>query len=317
MLCVLSSHKDHQYENVLEVAEEYRKNIGSNVEQIAGYSEAFDVRVRELEEQRKALLVKKAEVEQQLQQLVDEIRTNEAAEDALLERKETAEVSTFLLNTIVSKIPVPELLEFETMKKMEKRVQAYVRSLFTPEEIEAYDRQELSKLERSVPSSESSYSSSSSSEGAKAPTTPERGLPDSAGMQIIANVTAMKASSQHGSCHPRNTLSSDINQFWLSQKGHVYNQFLVYDLGKTRTVKRLQLRFAAFDCCPKDFFIEASADAKGRRVPFQARPGKETTEWQTFEGFAISTRYIRLFFINTWDKVSGDHVLVSCVRFWE
>jgi hypothetical protein len=314
MLCVLSAHKEHQYESVIDVAEEYRKNLSSNVEQITRYAETFEASRRVLEEERKMQLMKKAELELQLQKLLEEIKANELAENEILERMEHAGASLFLLQTIVSKVPIAELLDFETMKKMEKRVQTYVHSLFKPEEMEAYDRQQLNKFEKEEPSKSEE---SSVGESSQVSLTPERGAADASGLRIIANVVALKSSSQHGSCHRHHTLTSDINQFWLSEKGQVYNQYLVYDFGKTRTVKRLQMRFAAFDCCPKDFFIEASADAKGRRITFQARPGKETTDWQTFEGFSISTRYIRIFFINTWDKASGEHVLVSCVRFWE
>jgi len=126
-------------------------------------------------------------------------------------------------------------------------------------------------------------------------------------------------SSQYESCPASNVLDPQ-KKYWLSESGQTEDQWIVFDFDKEVFCSKLSIKVDNFECTVKDFVLQVSdGDDKinwNDVKSFQAKCGKENTSEQTFDGFEVRAKFIRLFFRNRWGGGGGPYILVSRVRFY-
>jgi len=126
-------------------------------------------------------------------------------------------------------------------------------------------------------------------------------------------------SSQYTSTPATNVLDTS-KTYWLSDKGLIENQWLVFEFDKEVFVSKIGLRVDNFECTVKDWTVQISdnveEDVWKDVKSFEAKCGKQCTTEQVFDGFQIRGKYIRLFFKNNWGPGGGNYILVKDVRFF-
>jgi len=126
-------------------------------------------------------------------------------------------------------------------------------------------------------------------------------------------------SSQYTSA-PASNIVDTTKVYWLSDKGQIENQWIVFEFDKDVYVSRVGVKVDNFECTVKDFTVQISDndDKETWRdvISFEAKCGKQCTTEQAFDGFTIRTKFIRLFFKNNWGPGGGNYILVTNVRFF-
>eukprot|EP00008_Paramoeba_atlantica_P003736 CAMPEP_0201489096 /NCGR_PEP_ID=MMETSP0151_2-20130828/21020_1 /ASSEMBLY_ACC=CAM_ASM_000257 /TAXON_ID=200890 /ORGANISM="Paramoeba atlantica, Strain 621/1 / CCAP 1560/9" /LENGTH=360 /DNA_ID=CAMNT_0047874577 /DNA_START=68 /DNA_END=1151 /DNA_ORIENTATION=- len=141
MLCVLGSHREHRYDTVSEIAEEERALLLASVESISKYAKILDRETEKLETEKKANMERKDELEKLLARLEEDIQMNEEASASLNKRKDLVSESVNILQNVVAKVEVTDLMEPGAVVDMEKRIKGVTTKLFTVEERKKFDSQ--------------------------------------------------------------------------------------------------------------------------------------------------------------------------------
>jgi len=134
--------------------------------------------------------------------------------------------------------------------------------------------------------------------------------------EIVRDIVVVAASSEDRKYVKERTMNGNIAEYWLSQHGTTTDQWLIYDFKDFKWFRKLRMCFARFSCRVKDFVIQCSDDGVTWVDVKHFTTQKYGTDWQEFEGFAVHTKYVRLFFLNTHGTEDGEYMLVSCVQFW-
>jgi len=138
---------------------------------------------------------------------------------------------------------------------------------------------------------------------------------------LDGKVRVQSFSSQYTSAPATNILDPQ-KCYWLSDKGKIENEWIVFEFDKETYVSKMSLKVDNFECTVKDWNIQISVnddkttwrDVKEKDL--EAKCGKQCKTEQVFDGFEIRAKYVRLFFKNNWGPGGGDYILVGKVRFY-
>jgi len=127
-------------------------------------------------------------------------------------------------------------------------------------------------------------------------------------------------SSQQSGFPASNTLNPSVT-FWLSESGLVTDQWIVYEFKSVCYINKLAITVDGYTCSVKDFEVQVNhnddptADDWETVMEFTAQSGTTTTTEQTFQGFELRAKCVRLFFKNNHGNGGGAYIMVKNVRF--
>jgi len=119
---------------------------------------------------------------------------------------------------------------------------------------------------------------------------------------------------------PATNILDPVKCYWLSDKGKIENEWIVFEFDKETFVSKLSLKVDNFECTVKDWVLQVSNNDDKTNwkdiKSYEAKCGKQCKTEQIYEDLEIRTKYIRLFFKNNWGPGGGDYILVGKVRFY-